>query len=609
MFVDEIVRIANSYFAMSEEEARVALSKSSLDENYLSAILTSVEPFFKRYLTQTSVELRRKIGRVAFEKLNNANFLQESVTKLKIRLTEFFNLTSDYGINPYEIFYASVIASAHNFYNREGNFSSYKQKVGNFTTVSRAIEKQLGLSREKVAKMYERCSSLAYRVDTEKVADNFDALLKLGYRGESVLSYVDVKEILRNNPSLYTCGAGQIRNAYVYLVHKAELFVKKSGRGDVLSTLNSWIKNNSSVLAINIDGMKRKETALYNYLIKITSRDEATDVLLSLFDNPTNISAINKISFDTFFKKDNYQKVIDALVEFLDKRGKTTKTVQYLKNSKLVYSIDNRRLYAFLKKLKESDENENTILLQKFVEKGDAIFPYFERYNDDEIIEKLKTNKILYRIKLYNMTKANIVQKFYEVFAENGEEKFDYFEGLMRENYNLDLIAKNVDIAEDALQNLAEDYLKNAQKVKENIENFFATLAEYEEKYLKTDLKTAIEEFEKKVDKVKKEIDTLYDNGVDSAKKRYDNVDALYTAFRENTEQKLYNNNNPFARKEEFSRKLNEAVEKLKGEVETKQLSLYDYKEADEDKLNALKILKLVQGQFNSKSNGIALSR
>ena len=46
MFVDEIVRIANSYFAMSEEEARVALSKSSLDENYLSAILTSVEPFF-----------------------------------------------------------------------------------------------------------------------------------------------------------------------------------------------------------------------------------------------------------------------------------------------------------------------------------------------------------------------------------------------------------------------------------------------------------------------------------------------------------------------------------------------------------------------------------
>lgn len=115
MFVDEIVRIANSYFAMSEEEARVALSKSSLDENYLSAILTSVEPFFKRYLTQTSVELRRKIGRVAFEKLNNANFLQESVTQLKIRLTEFFNLTSDYGINPYEIFYASVIASAHNF--------------------------------------------------------------------------------------------------------------------------------------------------------------------------------------------------------------------------------------------------------------------------------------------------------------------------------------------------------------------------------------------------------------------------------------------------------------------------------------------------------------
>ena len=216
---------------MSEEEARVALSKSSLDENYLSAILTSVEPFFKRYLTQTSVELRRKIGRVAFEKLNNANFLQESVTQLKIRLTEFFNLTSDYGINPYEIFYASVIASAHNFYNREENFSSYKQKVGNFTAVSRAIEKQLGLSREKVAKMYERCSSLAYRVDTEKVADNFDTLLKLGYRGESVLSYVDIKEILRNNPSLYTCGAGQIRNAYVYLVHKAELFVHKTAVG------------------------------------------------------------------------------------------------------------------------------------------------------------------------------------------------------------------------------------------------------------------------------------------------------------------------------------------------------------------------------------------
>ena len=244
--------------------------------------------------------------------------------------------------------------------------------------------------------------------------------------------------------------------------------------------------------------------------------------------------------------------------------------------------------------------------MQKFVEKGDAIYSYFDKYTDDEIIEKLRTNKILFRIKLYNMTKSMIAHKFYEVFSHNPDEKFNYLNDLLRENYNLELICLHINDAERSLLNL-KDALKKEEKIlpfakaiEEFASSFMGVYYQYEEKYLKTSFDEAMNLFLKKVDRVKEEIDTLYNEGVDDAKKRYDNVEALYNAFKQNTGEKLSKNNNPITRREEFKNQLNEVIESLEKEVGTKQLSIYDYKDEDDDIYEALNILKGVRARFNT---------
>lgn len=609
----EIVRMAKTYFAMSEDEIESALMKAKkkkdFSESYLYSILISAEPYFSRYLEDTSVDLQRKIGRVAFDGLNYSTFrLYETPQDTRYRLTEFFAMTSSYGINPYKIFYSTVISKAHLFYNREGKYSIYKHETSNFEVVSNAIEEQLGIDKAKVAKMYERCSSLYYKVDIEKIEKNYRAIRRLSYNSASIFNNIEVKEILRNNPTLYSCS--QIESAFNYLKKKAEIYkAKNNDKRCVEDILNSWIKNNSSSLAINVEGMKSKERALYNFLTTIASNDKVASVIYSIFDNPTSISTINKISSDTFFKHENYMKVIKTLIYFLDAPSKEKyplNTFNYLKNSKLVYSIDYKRLKGFLDKVKNCDIQDKTNLMQRFVEKGDAIYSYFDKYTDDEILEKLRTDKILFRIKLYNMTKSMIAHKFYEVFSNNPDEKFNYLNDLLCENYNLEIICSHINKATSYIDILKKVLNRNgnvlpfAKEIEENALSFLGVYFQYEEKYIKVDFGEAMEMFMTKVDDAKKEIDTLYENGVDDAKKRYDSVDALYRTFKENTENKLSKNNNPVLRREEFKKDLQEVVKALEKEVETKQLSIYDYKDGVNDKYQALSILKKVQARFNT---------
>ena len=609
----EIVRMAKTYFAMSEDEIESALMKAKkkkdFSESYLYSILISAEPYFSRYLEDTPVDLQRKIGRVAFDGLNYSTFrLYETPQDTRYRLTEFFAMTSSYGINPYKIFYSTVISKAHLFYNREGKYSIYKHETSNFEVVSNAIEEQLGIDKAKVAKMYERCSSLSYKVDIEKIEKNYRAIRRLSYNSASIFNNIEVKEILRNNPTLYSCS--QIESAFNYLKKKAEIYkAKNNDKRCVEDILNSWIKNNSSSLAINVEGMKSKERALYNFLTTIASNDKVASVIYSIFDNPTSISTINKISSDTFFKHENYMKVIKTLIYFLDAPSKEKyplNTFNYLKNSKLVYSIDYKRLKGFLDKVKNCDIQDKTNLMQRFVEKGDAIYSYFDKYTDDEILEKLRTDKILFRIKLYNMTKSMIAHKFYEVFSNNPDEKFNYLNDLLCENYNLEIICSHINKATSYIDILKKVLNRNgnvlpfAKEIEENALSFLGVYFQYEEKYIKVDFDEAMKLFMTKVDNVKKEIDTLYENGVDDAKKRYDSVDALYRTFKVNTENKLSKNNNPVLRREEFKKDLQEVVKALEKEVETKQLSIYDYKDGVNDKYQALSILKKVQARFNT---------
>ena len=78
-------------------------------------------------------------------------------------------------------------------------------------------------------------------------------------------------------------------------------------------------------------------------------------------------------------------------------------------------------------------------------------------------------------------------------------------------------------------------------------------------------------------------------------------VSMLYIALLKKTLRISYQkNNNPVLRREEFKKDLQEVVKALEKEVETKQLSIYDYKDGANDKYQALSILKKVQARFNT---------
>lgn len=596
----DIVTIAVKYFNMSEEEAVSALNKARKRANYneeiLYTILTAVEPYFERYINVTSKELQRKIGRVAFTKINYSALHDNGETSSQVwsRLKDFFKDTSNYGINPYEIFYSSVITNAHLFTNREGNFSNYKETICNFNAVSSAIEKRLGLASKKVANMYEKCSSLCYKADTLKVRNNYSTIREFFYGDDYILSVIDVKEIFRNNPSLFTCSDRQIRNAFFYLTEKAEIFKTRfEDSRKVGEILRDWIMSNSSALTINEQCMRVKEKRIYDTLSQVYPQDKVMNIINSIFENPTSICAINKISSDVFYGKtgNNYIGVIKTIAYFLDNspNGKPKEnTYNYLLNTKLLYSVDNKKLFAFLKKVKEYDEKNKTELLKSFADKGDAIYPYFEKYSDEEIIEKLRSNKITYPIKLYNMTKNMIAQKFYEIFSPYPEESFAYLDRLLHANYNHEVVCQALTEPEEYLDLLIDstnshDKMFYAEMLKRGINDFLGICHEYEYKYIKKGLKEEMKDFDSQVEFLVSNIDDLYNKGVDSAKKRYDNIDTLYSTFKKNTEEKLSKNNNPIFRQEQFLGKLDGVIDGIGKSFPDKQLSLYDAQSKEDE--------------------------
>lgn len=601
----EIIEFAEKYFAMSADEAEQALLKTKAkkfyNESYLYAVLSAIKPYFDRFIALTPIDLQRKIGRVAFENLNFFDISQyEKPGDIFLRLRKFFEETSDFGINPYKIFYSSVISKAHLFYNKEGQYSNFKSDTANFKAVSSAISRQLGIDKKKVAKMYERCSTLCYKVDVVKVSDNYTALRLLFINSRPLLDGVEVKEILRNNPTLYACSKSIISLAFSYLKEKAEIYKARTKDEHNLSEiLASWIKNNSSALALNVKGMREKEGALTKFLQTFASKSEVDAVINSIFDNPTNICAINKISSDTFFKNNNYISTIRTLITYLDNdSGRPVNTIRYLMKSKLVYSVDGERLKQFLEKVKDADQLNKTNIMQKFAERGDAVFGYFNKFTDEQIIEKLMANKILFPIKLYNMTKSTIAQKFYEVFSNNADGNFEYFNRLLRKNYYYEIICRNLDFAEEYLREFDFDLREKAdlRGVAENIKNavlsFTSAYVEYADRYIKTTMREDVKDYQMAVRGVKKEIENLYNEGAILARERYENVDELYETFKKNTEEKLSIHNNPIFRRDNFLRKLMEASKVLEKDATTRQLTIYDNFTIDKDKEEAYKSLK-----------------
>ncbi len=636
MTYSDVVEFAKKYFLMEESDVAETIKTKltfGTDKYRLVAILGALEPWLDKYKDITEDDLKRKIGRVIFKKLNYSSFNEfESPSATRTRLYSLFEATTKKGINPYEILYVTVLTQGELFLNDYGYFDSDKARIGQFDIVFATLKNKLKLEDRKIVSMYERCSSLIYKVNTLKINNNFDTVRAfhlvrripyqnaLGYKDENIYLFneSEVVEIFRNNPSLFTLTNNRIIEAYKYVAEKATNYIlehrKKGENYRKVDVMHDWILNNSSVLTIKVEEMKKKESALYNELSKYFSKEDTEEILSSLFNNPTNISYINKISAENFFGKvdnyqSNYQKVINLIVENLGEE----QAKGYFKNVKTIYGVNSAKLEKLFINIKGLDALQGTNLFQKFISSGDAIVPYLETNKTEDVIEKLKTNKILEPVKLYNMTKREIAQEFYRVFAgKKAEQGFNELERLLNINYENECLIKSLNDIYKNIDMLAELFgvkevdeydrhirasvpqIKNDIELQGKIVNlgdkilgllhlYAGKVRDVYKKYEPDEIDLAMKKYEDDIKMLRQEADDYIAQNMVEAKKHYKNPEELAETFKANTADKIKLSSSPRQQIKGFVKKFGKDLLKpvttslMRMEEQVFQPSLFDF--------------------------------
>lgn len=577
---DQIVAVAEKYFLMNREDVlNVIYNKLRTSRNVerMKGILAALSPQLEKYQNVTSDDLKRKVGRVIFKTLNFTTFSpDENPRQTYFRLKKLFEETTSKGINPYEICYVTVLNQSQLFLDNDGRHSDYKERVGSFLSVFDMIkdtlkEKKDGgyqpLEDRKVVKLFERCSSLLSKATTDKVVNNFDEICYLGdpYKDKryTIFSYADVVDICRNNPSLFTISTKRIVPAFNYVKEKAEKYLRLSGKymaGESLkNVIHDWLVNNSSLFTIKVEEMTRKENALQNYLFQIFPHEQVAVLINNIFTNPTNIAYINKISKDDFFgrkdERSNYAMVIYELYKACN--GNKAVLYEYLSNNCQIYGVSAKNLHDVLQEIKERDGDGND-LMQKFLAAGDRMVAYVEGNKNGSAVDALEKDKVLLPIKLYNMSKKEIAQTFFDVFDYHNKNKsFEELERLLWVNYDNNEFAKKFEHIEKNLDELVGLYggddllevfkdkkrkgeiIEKGREILEGLESYLAQINASYKDLSKEEIDYALRKYEGDVEELYEVIDKLYQENIESARKVYKNPDELYSTFRENTHSKF----------------------------------------------------------------------
>lgn len=591
----EIITWAGDYFGFSEKQTIKFLHDKfpvpSTSYSRLYYILKALKPSLNLFVDKASKELKKKIGNVIFNRLNYDSFHEkESCYETYDRLSKLFCKTTAKGINPYEIIYINVLTNGELFLDKDGEYNRGRENFYNFDKVFDALERTLSLESHAVVKMYERCSTLLSRVSSSDVKSVYETISALNFFwiGKRIYIFdhsIEVKDLLRNKPFLFSLKSENIQEAFEYICSRVKAMKKlnpNSSEVDVMAvkdTLCDWINNNATLLSMNKDDIKFKQRAIANQLYDMLS-DRYLEVCQELFWDPTNIAYISNIAINDF--KKNYKQNLMALKQ-LDDRAflSDDELVSYLKKSKLIYGIPNNQLISVIDAILNSDQSEE--LKTKFLQSGDAIFPYFAKYTTAEILAKLSDNQILMPIKLYNMTKKEIARTFFEIFdyTENVDKSFNNFMNFIHHireiNDGNKMLAPYLDEALEDIEQISAivkskksilKYKGDCDKIcalTNKLERCIYNYIQEQESYL-FDIKEKRPYFENEVrlqqagQQWLDYIDFIYHNNIDNARKIYKNADELYEVFRKNSEEKFKLEQGGKSKFVEVARKFGEEV-------------------------------------------------
>lgn len=428
-FFDKIKK----YFALSEMETEKLLQDKfhkDIDKNRFVAMFYAVMPHLERFVDEADEKLKRKVGKVFLSKLDYSQFYdKESVAETKERLQKLFYQTSSKGINIYKILYCSVLTDG-NLKRDNDTRSRFYDSSRDFENIYDSLVETLHLSADEAKEIFERCSSLIAKGYAYKFPHIYNKLYELIVMDETAAYRVfsqkqhEVEEILKINPSLFVISTDRIQSSFDYL-QKKMYPILRANIDEVMQTkpnmtllayrtimARKWLKNNSSLLTINVSSMYDKEKYLKQNLNAITGNAYAVQ-FANFFESPLNIATLNQIPYEKITR--------NALrnIQLLEKYTTKEKVARYLTANQYVVGMDYAKFGTLLYKIEELDkENPQEKYFDKFLEFGKTLFASNIDFSVDAIADKLVHNAIIRDVAVDEMTDKECLQQFIEIFFD-----------------------------------------------------------------------------------------------------------------------------------------------------------------------------------------------
>ena len=428
-FFDKIKK----YFALSEMETEKLLQDKfhkDIDKNRFMAMFYAVMPHLERFVDEADEKLKRKVGKVFLSKLDYSQFYdKESVAETKERLQKLFYQTSSKDINIYKILYCSVLTDG-NLKRDNDTRSRFYDSSRDFENIYDSLVETLHLSADEAKEIFERCSSLIAKGYAYKFPHIYNKLYELivmdetgAYRVFSQKQH-EVEEILKINPSLFVISTDRIQSSFDYL-QKKMYPILRANIDEVMQAkpnmtllvyrtimARKWLKNNSSLLTINVSSMYDKEKYLKQNLNAITG-NAYTVQFANFFESPHNIATLNQIPYEKITR--------NALrnIQLLEKYTTKEKVARYLTANQYVVGMDYAKFGTLLYKIEELDkENPQEKYFDKFLEFGKTLFASNIDFSVDAIADKLVHNAIIRDVAVDEMTDKECLQQFIEIFFD-----------------------------------------------------------------------------------------------------------------------------------------------------------------------------------------------
>ncbi len=421
------------YFALSEMETEKLLQEKfhkDIDKNRFMAMFYAVMPHLERFVDEADEKLKRKVGKVFLSKLDYSQFYdKESVAETKERLQKLFYQTSSKGINIYKILYCSVLTDG-NLKRDNDTRSRFYDSSRDFENIYDSLVETLHLSADEAKEIFERCSSLIAKGYAYKFPHIYNKLYELivmdetgAYRVFSQKQH-EVEEILKINPSLFVISTDRIQSSFDYL-QKKMYPILRANIDEVMQAkpnmtllayrtimARKWLKNNSSLLTINVSSMYDKEKYLKQNLNAITGNAYAVQ-FANFFESPLNIATLNQIPYEKITR--------NALrnIQLMEKYTTKEKVARYLTANQYVVGMDYAKFGTLLYKIEELDkENPQEKYFDKFLEFGKTLFASNIDFSVDAIADKLVHNAIIRDVAVDEMTDKECLQQFIEIFFD-----------------------------------------------------------------------------------------------------------------------------------------------------------------------------------------------